>query len=275
MEGDIKLIELFVDVAERIFVGFKYKWLAEELRVNLPKELDFQMEVENAIAIKQIMKPFPNIYIPKMYKEHCSDRIICMEYIRGTPLLDVLKGKSAFDYTQIATTLAKAFAHQIYDHGFVHSDPHQGNIMLRMHKNRQQVVLLDHGLYTKLEEKTRMSYARLWKGILEQNVEDIKRATEALGAEQHYKLFSSMVTSKRFSDLMSADMSMEERLRRPRDKEQLELLIRKAAKKHKQITILLNQIDRKLLMLFKINDFLKNIDFKLGSPINNYQITVR
>lgn len=48
MEGDIRLIEIFVDVAERIFPGFKYKWLAEELRVNLPKELDFQLEIKNA-----------------------------------------------------------------------------------------------------------------------------------------------------------------------------------------------------------------------------------
>ena len=28
-------------------------------------------------------------------------------------------------------------------------------------------------------------------------------------------------------------------------------------------------------MLFKINDFLRNIDNKLGSPINNFQITVK
>jgi predicted unusual protein kinase regulating ubiquinone biosynthesis (AarF/ABC1/UbiB family) len=52
MEGDTKLIELFVDIAERIFVGFKYKWLAEELRVNLPKELDFKGEVRNAKEVK-------------------------------------------------------------------------------------------------------------------------------------------------------------------------------------------------------------------------------
>lgn len=31
MDGDIKLISLFIDVAEYIFKGFKYKWLAEEL----------------------------------------------------------------------------------------------------------------------------------------------------------------------------------------------------------------------------------------------------
>ncbi len=42
-----------------------------------------------------------------------------------------------------------------------------------------------------------------------------------------------MVTSKRFSDLMSTNMSMSERLKRPKDKDEIAILVRKAAKKHK------------------------------------------
>lgn len=42
-----------------------------------------------------------------------------------------------------------------------------------------------------------------------------------------------MVTSKRFSDLMSPNMSMSDRLRRPKDKDEIAILVRKAAKKHK------------------------------------------
>ncbi|KAM3131748.1 hypothetical protein pb186bvf_016144 [Paramecium bursaria] len=83
MEGDIRLIEIFVDVAERIFPGFKYKWLAEELRVNLPKELDFQLEIKNAQKIKYELRNFKDIKIPDIYKEFCNDRIICMEFIYG------------------------------------------------------------------------------------------------------------------------------------------------------------------------------------------------
>lgn len=64
MEGDIRLIEVFVDVAERIFIGFKYKWLAEELRENLPKELDFKGEISNAIMIKKMLHKFRDIYVP-------------------------------------------------------------------------------------------------------------------------------------------------------------------------------------------------------------------
>ncbi|CAD8167181.1 unnamed protein product [Paramecium pentaurelia] len=277
IDGDVKLISLFTDVAEFIFKGFKYKWLAEELQVNLPKELDFHGEINNAKRIKEILKPFPDIYIPKVYEEYCNDRIIVMEFIHGTPLSDILreKEKHDFNYPKIAHTISTAFAHQIFKHGFVHSDPHKGNIMVRKLNGKQQVVLLDHGLYTTLTEKTRLSYSLLWQGILEMNLDYIKQATNDLGAAQNYKLFASMVTSKRFSDLMNTSMNMQDRLKRPKDQDEIAILIQKAAKKHKQITIILNQIDRKLLMLFKINDFLKNIEFRLGNPIDSCQITYK
>lgn len=36
----------------------------------------------------------------------------------------------------------------IHKYGFVHADPHSGNILLRKDKKgRDQMVLLDHGLY--------------------------------------------------------------------------------------------------------------------------------
>lgn len=72
------------------------------------------------------MKPFPDIYIPKVYEEHCNDKVIIMEFIHGTPLLDVLRDKNKFqlNYANIAHTISMAFSHQIFKHGFVHSDPH-------------------------------------------------------------------------------------------------------------------------------------------------------
>ncbi len=41
------------------------------------------------------------------------------------------------------------FADMIYKHGFVHCDPHAGNILVRKREDGiDEVVLLDHGLYT-------------------------------------------------------------------------------------------------------------------------------
>ena len=47
---------------------------------------------------------------------------------------------------------------------------HPGNLHVRTHtsdgKKDIQIVLLDHGIYTELKEETRISYNKLWRGIL-------------------------------------------------------------------------------------------------------------
>lgn len=71
--------------------------------------------------------------------------------------------------------------------------------MIRKNKrNEEELVILDHGLYIELDDEFRYNYALLWKGILEQNEENMKAAAISLGAEKDYKLFSSMITAKPF-----------------------------------------------------------------------------
>ena len=59
----------------------------------------------------------------------------------------------------------------IFEKGFVHSDPHPGNMFVRLKSNAKsmsdiELVILDHGLYTRLPTETRLSYTMLWRGIL-------------------------------------------------------------------------------------------------------------
>ena len=44
---------------------------------------------------------------------------------------------------------------QLFHTGFVHADPHPGNVLVRLVRGRAQVVLLDHGLYEEMEPVTR------------------------------------------------------------------------------------------------------------------------
>lgn len=41
-------VSLVVKVVDKLFPKFSYKWLAEEMERNLPRELDFLHEAENS-----------------------------------------------------------------------------------------------------------------------------------------------------------------------------------------------------------------------------------
>lgn len=62
--------------------------------------------------------------------------------------------------------LIRAFSDQIFLTGFVHCDPHPGNILIRPHPNNPndfQLVILDHGLCLELSNNFRRQYSKFWK----------------------------------------------------------------------------------------------------------------
>jgi len=56
----------------------------------------------------------------------------------------------------------------IFTNGFVHCDPHPGNLLVNFLPNKKdfEIVLLDHGLYTNLPRSFCYNYAKLWMAIL-------------------------------------------------------------------------------------------------------------
>lgn len=46
--GDVDAVSLVVEVVDRLFPKFSYKWLADEMERNLPNELNFLKEADNS-----------------------------------------------------------------------------------------------------------------------------------------------------------------------------------------------------------------------------------
>ena len=80
----------------------------------------------------------------------------------------------------------KLFAEQIFHTGFVHADPHHGNIFVRQMsstKKKAEIVLLDHGLYNYVDEKDRQNLCKLWKYIILKNDEKMKYYSKQLNVD--------------------------------------------------------------------------------------------
>ncbi|KAI5303267.1 hypothetical protein KEM56_007733 [Ascosphaera pollenicola] len=69
--------------------------------------------------------------------------------------------------SDVMGTMVDLFSAQIFIWGFVHCDPHPGNIIVRRQPSGQaELVILDHGLYIQMSPKLKHQYARLWVALL-------------------------------------------------------------------------------------------------------------
>jgi aarF domain-containing kinase len=91
------------------------------------------------------------------------------EWIDGFKITDSEK-MNAYNFSKknVMHDLVRAFAEQIFVSGFIHCDPHPGNIFVRPNPNnikKHQLVILDFGLSLEISEKFRLEYANFWKSM--------------------------------------------------------------------------------------------------------------
>ena len=118
-----------------------------------------------------------------------------MEFINGYSITDTKRLKQdGIDIEDIAINLTHTFNQLIFKEGFFHADPHPGNIFVEKTKDNYRIVLLDHGLYKSLDDKTVGFYSELWTGIILKDEQKIKEACEKIGVGDKYRLFTSIIT---------------------------------------------------------------------------------
>ena len=113
-----------------------------------------------------------------------------MSFEEGFRMTDMQKlRKSGIDPKKVAAAQCTLFAELMMVHGFVHADPHPGNVLVRPRANSSgefDVVLLDHGMYRRLDEQFRSSYCQLWAGLVTGNDSQAMKGVRGLGLPDSY-----------------------------------------------------------------------------------------
>ncbi|KAI8470915.1 MAG: ABC1 family-domain-containing protein [Monoraphidium minutum] len=200
--ADIRTIELLVKGARLIFPDFNYQWLVDEIKENLPRELDFRHEAANAERCRaNLASPKSRlagrVAVPRLHPRLSSGRVLTMEFIDGARLTDpAALDALGVDRAGLAALVAEAFNEMIFIHGDVHCDPHAANMLVRKVGGRQQLVLLDHGLYRVIDDEFRARYAALWRALVFADADGIREHAAAMNAGDLYPLFAAMLTQR-------------------------------------------------------------------------------
>merc|ERR1711997_865030 len=126
-------------------------------------------------------------------------------------------------------------------------------------RGSEEIVLLDHGLYTQLNNEFRINYSQFWLSILNANQEGIKEYADKLGVGQLYGLFACMVAGRSWTSITKGIDKAEKSAAESKE------IKTNVARYIKEIADILAFVNRQMILIFKTNDLLRGIESSLGT----------
>ncbi len=152
--------------------------VVEEFTRTLEMELDYTLEAAHAERFAAQFLGEHYLYVPKVYREVTTRRILTMEYIDGIKASELEKlEKAGLDTRKIARRGFNLILKQIFTHGFFHADPHPGNVFILPNNI---ICFLDFGMMGRIGRQARENFADLIMGIVQRDETKTTRSLIAL-----------------------------------------------------------------------------------------------
>lgn len=261
--GDMATIRLMLGISGALFRGFDFGPIVKRTQEIMSAELDFVNEAENSeLCKKHLHAEFGDrVTTPTLVKEYCTSRVLVSEFVDGVKMND-RKGMEArhIDVREAARLCYAGLAHQLFCTGFVHADPHPGNIFVRKNQRGQcQIVILDHGLYVTMTDAQRVNLAELWTAITTHHDADLEKVCAKLGVRD-FKLLASMFIQHPYDYFSASKARMD-----PAD---LDLIRRHSREKMDEVNEILEVLPKEYAMVLRNISAVRATSKDLGNPVS-------
>jgi predicted unusual protein kinase regulating ubiquinone biosynthesis (AarF/ABC1/UbiB family) len=134
IKGDIQILQKIVKLSDRfpsLTENADWKGMLEEFEATIKEEMDYVAEAHNAERFRHNFRDWKEVYVPKIYWHATTSKVLTMEFIRGTKVveLDELRARGIAP-EKVNRLLIRTYLKQLLEDGFFHADPHPGNLLV-------------------------------------------------------------------------------------------------------------------------------------------------
>lgn len=269
-EGDIWTIEFLLDVVQRLFPEFGFRWVIQDLKAKLKEELDFELEAKNGERCAEELKDMRFVKVPKIYWRWTRKRILTTEWIEGVKVDDIsgLRFLGLGDLADLDDKLVRVFSRQLFHTGFVHGDPHPGNVHVRRGEDgKAELVLLDHGLYQEFSKENRLSLCRLWKSVILRDECGMSLYSNKLGVKDWFLFCEILLQRPLKRDTFTLPLKM--------SKQDVEYMQQMASDHFDGIMTAIKTMPRAMLLIFRNLNTIRAIVREHGDPVDRFTLMAR
>ncbi|MBE1287044.1 MAG: ubiquinone biosynthesis regulatory protein kinase UbiB [Alteromonadaceae bacterium] len=151
IESDVELLRAIAAVVQKWLPDGKRMRpveVVEEYQKTIFDELDLVREATNGMHIKHNFKDSHSLYVPHFYTDYCTQNVIVMERIYGTPVADVDSLlEQGVNMKLLAERGVEVFFTQVFRDSFFHADMHPGNIFVGLDRPHDPYYIgIDYGI---------------------------------------------------------------------------------------------------------------------------------
>ncbi|CAL4992697.1 unnamed protein product [Urochloa decumbens] len=261
MKIDIMTMSFLSKSVSWIFPDYKFDRMLVEFEKSMSMELDFTLEAKNSERTANCFRKNGVVKVPYVFWQLTTREVLTMEFCYGHKVndLDFLR-REKISPTKVAKALIELFGEMVFVHGFVHGDPHPGNILVSPQGNGKfSLVLLDHGIYRELDQKFRLDYCQLWKALILLDTKKILELGEQFGVGKYAKYFPVIFTGRTIESksAIGTQMSSEEQRRLKEDLSSLGM---------DDISSFMEALPRDFYVILRTDGLLRSILGNLGAP---------
>ena len=138
--GDTRAVDLLLGLVEWMHPKFGFRWILKELKDILAQELDFYNEALNSErCAKEFVEAKRFIHVPVVDWNLTNKRVLTTEFIDNACRISDVAAIRAMGLRidDVNRKMVQVFAEQVFLSGFVHADPHPGNLLVGLRRPHQ------------------------------------------------------------------------------------------------------------------------------------------
>src|SRR5947209_430682 len=182
--SSLKFVILFV--TRFVYNGnlIDLKGVYREFERTVYEEIDYITEAANCKRFHEMFKHDPTIYIPRVYEEYSSRRLLVLEWICGIKINDYARLQAqGMDRLEIAQRTVQSYFHQFFEEGFFHADPHPGNIFVKPGTLGTGPIIefVDFGMVGTITSSVKQAMKDLFLSVVTRDSQTMVQALSQLG----------------------------------------------------------------------------------------------
>ncbi|MFH4462565.1 ABC1 kinase family protein [Vibrio diabolicus] len=178
IDSDVDNVGTLLKVVGLIPESVDYKGLLEEAKKQLHDEADYAREAQFAIRYHDALKEHPHFVVPKIHTESCSDSVLAMEFIDGSPIEQIEHyDQSTRDF--VMHSLLELLFRELFEFKMVQTDPNFANYLYI--ENTRQIGLLDFGATREYSERFSTGYRQAFASVVNNDEQGLNDVLEQIG----------------------------------------------------------------------------------------------